>query len=263
MKEINMLKFDDNVKVHYTNKKISLAKEYSKRVQSHWESLLNTGKKLFNGDVFTIYKIKINGSEIHIYVGLTNYAHFLYTMHKNNYEDDDCRIIHTSVLIETIDNKFAIGEMNECTAFPFKLQFIGGGIDKEDISGEFLNLEHNIKKEILEELGIQIENKDIVKKLKPCYLKSGGKRNFLSAIFKLDLLINEEELAELLNIHNKDLELKMEMQEIRNLIFINSDKESIREFVTTDKRERDENLIATLEAAVGIRTVSDYYSVLN
>lgn len=262
MEEINILKYNDNVKIHYTNKKISLPEEYSKRVESHWESLLKTGKKLFNGDIFTIEKIKINGNEIHIYVGLTNYAHFLYTIYKNNYEENDCRIIHTSVLIETNDNKFAIGEMNECTSFPFKLQFIGGGIDKEDVNGEFLDLEHNIEKEILEELGIQIENKAVVKSLKPCYLKSGGERNFLSAIFKLDLLINGEELVEILNKHNKDLLLKMEMQEIRSLIFINSDKESIREFTITDKREKDENLIATLEAEVGIRQVFDNYNIL-
>lgn len=263
MEKINVLKFNDNVKIHYTNKKISLPEEYNKRVESHWESLLKTGKKLFNGDVFTIEKIEINGNEIHIYVGLTNYAHFLYTINKNNYEENDCRIIHTSVLIETSDNEFAIGEMNECTAFPFKLQFIGGGIDKEDISGEFLDLEHNIKKEISEELGIQIEDKSIVRSLKPCYLKSGGERNFLSAIFKLDLLINREELIDMLNRHNKNLSLKMEMQEIRSLIFINSDKESIRAFTTTDKREKDENLIPTLEAEVGIRQVFDDYNVLN
>lgn len=46
--------------------------------------------------------------------------------------------------------------MNECTAFPFKLQFIGGGIDKEDISGEFLDLEHNIKKEISYQLFLNL-----------------------------------------------------------------------------------------------------------
>lgn len=67
----------------------------------------------------------------------------------------------------------------------------------------------------------------------------------------------------MLNKHNKNLSLKMEMQEIRSLIFINSDKESIREFTTTDKREKDENLIVTLEAEVGIRQVFDNYNVLN
>lgn len=67
----------------------------------------------------------------------------------------------------------------------------------------------------------------------------------------------------MLNKHNKNLSLKMEMQEIRSLIFINSDKESIREFTTTDKREKDENLIVTLEAEVGIRQVFDNYNFLN
>lgn len=255
MSEIIISKFSNNVKVHYTNEKISLPSDYSEEVKKHWESLLNSGKNFFNGDIFTIYNIEANEDVINIFVGLTDYAHFLYTLHKNKYEDNDCRIIHTSVLIQTSDNKFAIGEMNEDTAFPFKLQFIGGGIDKEDIKGEFLDLEHNIKKEISEELGIEVENKNIVRSLNPCYLKSGGKSNFLSAIFKLELLIDEDEFKELLNKHNEGLALKREMQEIRSLIFIATEKKAVEEFINRDKREKDENLIATLEAAVGIRPV--------
>ena len=255
MNETIISEFSNNIKVYYTNQKPSLPMSYSEDVNRHWESLLVNGKKFFNGDVFTINNIQANEECINIFVGLTDYAHFLYTINKNNYEGNDCRVIHTSVLIETSDNKFAIGEMNEGTAFPFKLQFIGGGIDKSDINGDILDLEHNIKKEILEELGIEVENKSIVKSLKPCYLKSGGQGNFLSAIYKLDLLINEDELKVLLNKHNEDLALRMELQEIRSLIFLDAKKQAIEEFATKDKREMDGNLIATLEAAVGIRPV--------
>ncbi|MBU3145442.1 NUDIX hydrolase [Clostridium sp. CF012] len=255
MSETIISEFNNNIKVYYTNQKKTLPVAYSEAVNKHWENLLISGKKFFNGDVFTINNIESNEDGVNIFVGLTDYAHFLYTINKNNYEDNDCRIIHTSVLIETNDNKFAIGEMNEGTAFPFKLQFIGGGIDKGDIKGEILDLEHNIKKEILEELGIEVENKSTVKSLKPCYLKSGGQSNFLSAIFKLELLIDEDELKVLLNKHNEDLALKMEMQEIRSLIFIDANKQAIEEFITKDKRAKDGNLIATLEAAVGIRAV--------
>ena len=255
MNEIIISEFNNNINVYYTNKKRTLPMAYSESVNRHWESLLMSGKKFFNGDVFTINNIEVNEDSVNIFVGLTDYAHFLYTINKNNYEDNDCRVIHTSVLIETIDNKFAIGEMNQGTAFPFKLQFIGGGLDKSDIKGDILDLEHNIKKEILEELGIEVENKSIVKSLKPCYLKSGGQSNFLSAIYKLKLLINEEQLKLLLNNHNEDLALKMEMQEIRSLIFLDAKKQAIEEFVTKDTRDKDGNLIATLEAAVGIRPV--------
>jgi len=242
--------FNNNIKVYYSNKHKSLPAEYIKEVNKHWDSLLASGKRFFNGEVFTIDTIEINESGANIFVGLTDYAHFLYTIHNNTYEDSDCRIIHTSVLIETSDKKYAIGEMNEGTAFPFKLQFIGGGIDKGDIKGETLDLEHNIKKEILEELGIDVENTSIVKSLRPYYLKSGGHNNFLSAIFKLDLLIDEAELTLLLNKHNDTLALKTELQEIKSLIFIDAKKEAVKEFAA---KEKDGNLIATLEAAVGIR----------
>lgn len=255
MNETIISEFNNNIKVYYTNQKVSLPLPYIEDVNRYWESLLINGKIFFNGDVFTINNIETNEDGVNIFVGLTDYAHFLYTINKNSYEDNDCRVIHTSVLIETKDNKFAIGEMNEGTAFPFKLQFIGGGIDNSDINGEILDLEHNIKKEILEELGIEVENKSIVKSLKPCYLKSGGVSNFLSAIYKLELLINEDELKVLLKKHNEDLALKMEMQEIRSLIFLDAKKQAIEEFVIKDKREKDGNLIATLEAAVGIRPV--------
>ena len=245
----------NNIKIYYTNQKKTLPIAYSEAVKRHWESLLASGKKFRNGDVFTINNIESKEECVNIFVGLTDYAHFLYTINKNNYEDNDCRVIHTSVLIETNDNKFAIGEMNTGTAFPFKLQFIGGGIDKDDIKGDVLDLDHNIRKEILEELGIEVENKSIVKNLRPCYLKSGGQNNFLSAIFKLELLIDENELKVLLDKHNEDLALKMEMQEIRSLIFLNATKQSVEEFVAKDKREKDGNLVATLEAAVGIRPI--------
>lgn len=258
MGEIIISEFNNKLKVHYTNEKISLTDEYSEKVKRHWENLLSSGNKFFNGDVFTINNIVVSENSISIFVGLTDYAHFLYTIHKNKYEDNDCRVIHTSVLIQTSDNKFAIGEMNEGTAFPFKLQFIGGGIDKGDIKGDIIDLEHNIKKEILEELGIEVENKSIVKSLKPCYLKSGGESNFLSAIFKMELLVDQYKLKEILKRHNEELSSKMEMQEIRDLIFLDAKKEAIEEFISTDKREKDGNLIYTLEAAIGIRQILSF-----
>lgn len=260
--ETTICEFSNNIKVYYTNKRKLLPVVYSEKVKKHWETLLSSGKSFFNGDVFTIDKIETSQSAVNIFVGLTDYAHFLYSINKNSHEDEDCRVIHTSVLIVTNDNKFAIGEMNEGTAFPNKLQFVGGGIDKNDIKGETLDLEHNIKKEILEELGIDSEDKTIVRSLQPCYLKSGGDDNFLSAIFKMELLIGEGRLRSLLKKHNESLELTNKMQEIRSLIFVDATKEAVREFATKDERKKDGNLVATLEAAVGIRSVSTFNKYL-
>lgn len=131
MGEIIISEFNNKLKVHYTNEKISLTDEYSEKVKRHWQNLLSSGNKFFNGDVFTINNIVVTENSISIFVGLTDYAHFLYTIHKNK-------------------------------------------------------------------------------------------------------------------------------QEIRDLIFVDAKKEAIEEFISTDKREKDGNLISTLEATVGMRQVLSF-----
>lgn len=248
MSEINISQFN-NINVYYNNEKVILPKDYSDGIENHWNSLLQSGKKFFRGDSYTITKVETNDNRVDIYVQLTDYAHFLYTLHKNTYTEHDCRVIYTSVLIETSDKKFVLGEMNVGTAFPHKLQFIGGGIDKSDINGNLLDLRHNIEKEIFEELGIDIKNKNIVKELRPRFLKSGGDNNFLSAIFKMDLLIDENQFRDMFNNYNQRLISQGEEPEIKSLIFIQADEKSVKAFINVDTREKDSNVIPTLIAA--------------
>ena len=147
--------------------------------------------------------------------------------------------------------------MSKNTFAPDKLQFVGGGIDKDDINGEFLDLEHNIKKEIGEEIGIDVTDGNIVKDFRPYFLKDGGKSNFLSAIFKLDLAINEAELMEKFKRFNQDLISQNIIPELSSLVFIKAEQDLIKDFISNDLREKDENLIPTLEAAVGLRNIKE------
>lgn len=158
MIEISLYSFSDNVKVYFNQRKIVLPKAYSDSCEAYWESLLKGGKRYFRGDIFTIVDVKHGNEGITLYTELTDYAHFLYTIHKNVYEEHDCRVIYTSVLVETADGKFVIGVMGEDTFAPQKLQLFGGGIDKGDIKGNEIDLEHSAKKEIAEELGIDADD---------------------------------------------------------------------------------------------------------
>jgi len=258
MRKTIISRFHQGVNTYYTNEKISLPKDYSDQVEKHWQELQQAGKDFFRGDVYTISKIEDTNERLDIFVSKTDYAHFLYTIHREKFVEPDCRIIHTAVLIETINGKFVIGEMNLGTAAPGKFQFIGGGIDKNDIKNNVFDLRHNIEKEINEEIGIDVEDKTLVKELKPYVLKSGGKDNFLSAIFKMSLLINEDELDKILNQHNEKLIGRGENPEIKSLICVNKNRDAIEEFVKDNSREKDENLNATLMAAIGIIPIEDY-----
>jgi len=252
VRDINIYKFDNNVIVYYTNKRVSLPEEYKGEVEKYWKLLLQSGKKFFRGDIFTVTSIKKCSKYIEIFVELTDYAHYLYTIHKNTYSENDCRIIYTSVLIETSDEKLVLGKMNIDTAAPQKLQFVGGGIDKDDINGNIIDLVHNVKKEVLEELGINTDDKDIIKEFRPYLLKDGGHTNFLSVIYKLDLRINEIELLNRFYRYSEELVQQGISPELSSLVLIKSDCDSINDFILNDTREKDENLIPTLKIAAGI-----------
>jgi len=160
----------------------------------------------------------------------------------------DCRVISTSALIETLDGRLVLGEMISNTAAPGKLQFTGGGIDKEDIIGDCIDLRGNIKKEIFEELGIDTNNEKFVKSLEPSYLVSGGKHNFLSLVFKINLLISEKEVLDIFNSHNDILKSKQIIPEFNSLTFIHKNKTSIEEFIINDLRDKSDNIIPVLRA---------------
>lgn len=261
MKEVNVYKFDNNVKVCYRNMKVSLPKDYKASVEGYWNSLIENGKTFFRGDIFTITNISCEGEGVFINVELTDYAHFLYTMYKNEFNEYDCRVIYTSVLVETSDGKFVIGVMGNDTFAPQKLQFVGGGIDKADLSGEILDLEHNIRKEIAEELGIDTGDKGIVKDLNPFLIKDGGRTNFLSAIFKLDLRINGDELMDRFEKFSQELISKGIIPELSSLVLINADQNSVENFINSDYREKDENLIPALRAAIGLCPIRELATI--
>jgi 8-oxo-dGTP pyrophosphatase MutT (NUDIX family) len=255
MNEIKLYSFDDNVKVCFNQRKASLPKQYSDGCDAHWESLLKKGKKYFRGDIFTISDIKHDSQGIMISVELTDYAHFLYTLNRNAYEDHDCRVIYTSVLVETADGKFVIGIMGEDTFAPQKLQLFGGGIDKGDLKGNEIDLENSAKKEIVEELGIDVNDLKIVKQFRRYLLKEGGRSNFYSAVFKLDLLLNQDEVKNSYEKYVQQLSRQGIKPEIESLLFVPRELDAIEKFAS-DKREKDENLIPVLKASVGLFPVN-------
>jgi 8-oxo-dGTP pyrophosphatase MutT (NUDIX family) len=256
MNRIKINKIDNRqVKVFYDNNKIILPKSYKEKVEKHWNTLIDDGREFTRGDVYTITKVEYVQDKINIFVRLTDYAHFLYTYYNNDYSEYACKVIYASALIETSDNKFVFGEMDKHTASPGKLQFSGGGMDKGDIEGNLIDLNHNIRREIFEETGLDLTNEKLILDFKPKYLKSGGKSGFLSVIFKVKLLINEDELRNVFINHNKDLILQGIKPEFKSLIFLEASKEKIIEFKSRDLREKDENFMAALEAETGAREV--------
>lgn len=70
-----------------------------------------------------------------------------------------------------IEVKYIVGQMNADTATPMRLQLPGGELEEQDFIEGKMNLEKNLSRELLEEVGIDLKNKEVVEYAKLKYIK--------------------------------------------------------------------------------------------
>lgn len=242
MKPIVIKKINGDIEIIHYDKEYKLADDVRDKIDNYWNNLLNSGKTFTRGVVFTINKIENIDKDLKVYLESTDYAHYLYTINNKILEDFACRVIYTSILVETLDSKLIIGEMAFNTATPNRLQCCGGGFDNEDIIEGKIDIYNNIRRELYEELGIDLLDTNIVSNIQPKYIQSGGENNFIGLVFKVELKINEKEYVELYEQHVKKLKLQNIVPEFSELVFIKSDIKSIKGFLEKDKRSRADYL---------------------
>ncbi|WP_061996180.1 hypothetical protein [Clostridium sp. ATCC 25772] len=233
-------KIDGNVEIIY-DKEYIMPGYVTEKVEAHWEELLKSGRNFTRGTVFTINNIENIGKDLKVYIQSTDYAHYLYTIH-NNIEEYGCRVIYGSILVETIDSSFVIGEMACNTALPNRLQCCGGGFDDEDLIEGKIDIYNNIQRELYEELGINLYDTDTICKVQPKYIQSGGEHNFIGLVFKVELKISEKEYIKLYKKYIKKLKMNNVVPEFKSLVFIKSDSSSVKDFFNEDKRPRADYL---------------------
>ncbi|ADY55270.1 NUDIX hydrolase [Syntrophobotulus glycolicus DSM 8271] len=235
---IQLQKFEKKIKVRFSAEKIFLPKAITAIMEDYWESLIAEGAQFRRGEVFSIVKIKEENDALEIFVQLTDYAHYLSTINNIIPAEYACRVIYTAAIVETKDGKLVFGEMAPGTSTPGRLQCAGGGLDYSDIQGQYIDLTHNVRKELLEELGLDVNNKQVVLDLKPEYLKAGGINNFLAAIFSVRLAITEAELKTLYSKHIDNLLSRDETPEFSSLVSLDREPSAVEKFLESDTRPK-------------------------
>ena len=238
---------DKKIEVIFSNEKISLPLNIQEQIDNYWLKLLKEGKTLRRGDSFTISAIETENSKLKIEVKLTDYAHYMATFHNIIDKKYFCKIIYTAALVETLEKKIIIGEMAPNTSTPGRLQFPGGGLDKNDIEKNNINLNKNITKEIKEELGIDINCKEHVSYFKPHFLKTGGSHDFYAIIFKVELNLDQNKFIKVYNNYTETLKLKSIIPEFNSLLFLNNDPEEIVNFLRNNNKSKVDYLHSLLQ----------------
>ncbi len=249
---IKLQKITKEPRVIFDGISVNLPNALQKKINKYWDKLASEGRQYFNGEIFSLKKIKEKKDGIKILMLRTSFAHYLYARKS---EKDlgvySLKTVFSSCLIITNDEKILLGKMGKHTSLAGRYQLIGGGLDDNDLKDNIFDMKHSAIKELNEELGIDAGNKHIVRKMKIAYLKTGGNNN-IAIIYKVMLNKTADEFFKYYKKFEKRLQAKNELPEFAEVIALPMEKMSIENFISKNK-----NIMAEYLPKVLLQTVKD------
>lgn len=227
--------------VRFSNESVNLPVEWQEKVDEYWQSLIDSGKTYTRGEVFTVTKNKEDNDAHNILVEKSDYAHYLYCQNIDPYMGGHgIRVIFTSCLVETSDNKTIFGRMGDHTARAEIYQLAGGGIDSSDIKDGVFDFKGNISKELLEEFDIDVHDNSRVNNLDVVYIKQGGKTKKIAVVFRITLNETSEEFLEKYKFSVQNLKQKNGKAEFGDIVVLEKSKDEIEQFFKKNRENCDE-----------------------
>lgn len=156
-----IVKINKPIILKFEDREIKLPNEIKEEIKIFWTNAVKENPNLYNGQDYTVETVNESNDNIIMTVTKSNYAHYLYNerigIKEENYR---CNAPWGGILLLTKDNYFVVGEMSETTSIPYGLQISGGSIDINDIENGIINIDSNIKRELKEELNLNLDDID-------------------------------------------------------------------------------------------------------
>lgn len=234
--------------VRFSGKKTPLPQGIQEKIDTYWDELFQSGKNYKRGEVFTVTEKVVLGDCIEILVEKTDYAHYLYCQNIDTLGEYGVHIIHTAVLVETSDDKTIFGRMGEHTSRSGIYQLCGGGIDNDDLKDDVFDFEHNIEKELQEELGIDIGDKQRIKLFDLAYFKEGGSTDKMTVVYRVVLNETSAEFMKRYNDFVLQLQKNGEQPEFDEIIVLDKNRRAFSHFLNQKDIKLDEYMEPLFES---------------
>ena len=218
---------------------VVLPKDIMKKIEMFWKKQVEENPHLFNGEVWSVTKFEELEDKFRLTIQKTNYAHYLYDERVGLEGDLACYNLNGGILLETLDKKYIVGEMNETTSYPKGLQIPGGNLDQNDIKKDgSVDLIGNIARELQEELNLNLFDSSIIQSYKMQYMElPEGRRHSYSPKLKGLLKMTSEEMKDYYEKYKEYLEETNQEVEFAKLHFINKEN-AVTELDSLDNPKR-------------------------
>ena len=237
------------INLQYTGQTINLPKDLKEKIQEFWDLAIKETPTLYNGEYYAVEEVEETENEITLRVLKTSYSHYLYD-ERTGIDDEQyrCNIPWSGILLLTKDNYWVFGQSSKDTSFPDGFQISGGGIDRKDISGSNIDLIQNLKRELKEEMNLDLDEIEYNFKYIEYPTKRRNAYGFI-AIGKLNM--SKDELFNHFEQYKEYLKQNHLEVEFNNLIFLKKGN-AIKELdkYTNPKRVYLRELISKVEYSI-------------
>ncbi|MGB7432415.1 MAG: NUDIX hydrolase [Ahrensia sp.] len=129
-------------------------------IAAHWNTQLADNPNLWNGPFFLFTGVQLDGGVLRGEAHPTDFATFLYHRRVNRGHDHDVTHITGTSLAITSDGVIVAMEMAGHTANAGHIYFPAGSFDPQDVIDNKLDTMFNVRREIREELGLDLTVSD-------------------------------------------------------------------------------------------------------
>lgn len=196
---------------------IELPIDLKDKINENFEEIKQKGANVWNGEVLCVSECNIGNENVQIICRKSNYAHYLYGERIGCPKEYECKNVSAGCLLETIDGYYVVGELDDSTSYPTMLQVTGGGVEKSDIFNEKIDVEQTILREVMEELKINLKDKEniVYDGISYLYISEDNEQSGVQLFAKAKIKMTVKEMKEYfkeyynyLNENNLELEFK-------------------------------------------------------
>ncbi|PSR34177.1 MAG: hypothetical protein C7B46_06405 [Sulfobacillus benefaciens] len=199
-------------------------------IDAHWAEATNQHPGWFRGVVFTITGMMKNSSELRFELRATDYAHYWATISGRVSGSYACRVLYGAGIVCTTDKFLVFGQMGEHTAYPGRLQGIGGGLDSTDVIGDRIVMVRSLLRELKEEIGVDTAN------VVPFALKTGGPWNFVVLVYVVNVPMTLANLTARYWDYEAWLRCQGQTPEFAKMVAVPANPQAVSRFLADESR---------------------------
>lgn len=228
-----LIDIDSTWKYKLTNKELLFDNNIQNEIKNNWQKFIKDKTSYWDGEIFVVSNINIDNKILEI--SKTKFSSLVYAKETGNIK---IYSLFSSILFKTLDNKYLVIKNNHD-----KLNIIGGMADINDFIDNYYSPYLCIKREIKEEIGLDIDNDKQIIEYKPSYLRIPNNDNYCPTgiVFTGVLNFSSKDFVNYMNNNSFDEEIKKcyfySLEDCLNLDLSDKDISYLKEILTNKEKK--------------------------